>query len=600
MIMKEHLSVQNLFAAVKKGQLADFCALFAQKSGEEPRDGRGNTLLMVALKRQRWAAVDFLLEQGADVCAQNEDGASALLWSAYCGSVELCELLIAAGADVNTRTLRGFTPLMAAAVTDNLPVAKCLLQHGANAAETDARGVSAYLYALFHGSETVASCLQEQGAAVSAELAQRIVELRQQGVVRTRVCKNPFAFAFALPDMAMLRAYEELGVTYAEPELRALIPAAVKCGSTELVEWLFAKMPAAKSVAALSDMLEYALRDLNLPVADYVVEQGMLPAEVLHDICQKWVNDIVLSDSMDGVRWLMQHGLSTVKPFTFLSAMDIKNRLMVDTLLPLLRLRNYNPRHMVRRALQIGYTHVAEYILSKCEMPADVKAGMLEACMFDAVRDGSIEVMQWLLEHGASAADEELLDEALRYGTRDIVDFVLPLVKVENPARVISLAFEHGYMHVVQQVAERCGMDEEALHRAYNDALLEAAGDGRYDCVRWLLARGADVNTTDDKGRTPFNQALRCGILRQALSICQQGRYNRDVRRYRDILRLLLDHGATLQGIEKHAALPAPKMEPILLSCVRDFGTPNVPELIEDRALALDIFNRLPHTLTWI
>ena len=599
MIMKEHLSVQNLFAAVKKGQLADFCALFAQKSGEEPRDGRGNTLLMVALKRQRWAAVDFLLEQGADVCAQNEDGASALLWSAYCGSVELCELLIAAGADVNTRTLRGFTPLMAAAVTDNLPVAKCLLQHGANAAETDARGVSAYLYALFHGSETVASCLQEQGAAVSAELAQRIMELRKQGLVRTRASKNPFAFAFSQPDMAVLRAYEELGVEYSEPELRALLPSAVKCGSLELIDWLFNKIPTAKTADTLSDMLEYALRDLNLCVADYVVNQGGLPAEKMNRICQKWLNDIVISDNLDGVNWLKKHGLTQVKAFAFMSAIDNKNRPMVDTLLPLLCLENYNPRYLVRRALQAGFTHVVEHVLNTCELTPEAKAKMLEVGMFDAVRDGSVEVLQWLLEHGA-VADEELLCETLKHGRHDVVDLVLSLVDVKDPTTVISIALDRGFNHVAQQVAERCGLPDGELHCLYNTALIEAAYDGRDVDVRWLLARGADVNTTDESGRTPFNQALSRGILWQALSICQRGRYNESVRRYRDILSLLLARGATLQGIEEHAALPAPKMEPILMSAVRLFGGAFAPELIEDRALALKIFHRLPHTLTWI
>lgn len=599
MIIKEHMNVRNLFSAVKKGPLDDFYALFAQKSGEEPRDGRGNTLLMVALKRQRWAAVDFLLEQGSDVCAQNEDGASALLWAAYRGSVELCELLIAAGADVNTRTLRGFTPLMAAAVTDNLPVAKCLLKHGANATETDARGVSAYLYALFHGSVSVASCLQEQGATVSAALARRIVELRKQGVVRTRVCKNPFAFAFAQPDMAMLRAYEELGVEYSEPELLALMPIAVKCGNLELTSWLFDRIPSAKNADTLSDMLEYALRDLNLNVADYVVEQGLLTAEKMNHICQKWLDDIVISDSMEGVLWLMEHGLSHVKPFTFFSALDNKNRSMVDALLPLLRLSDYNPRYLVRRVLQTGYTHVAEHVLNTCELPAETKAQMFKSCMSDAVRDGSVEVMQWLLEHGA-VADEDLLRESLKHGNRDIADFVLSVVDVKEPATVISIALDNGFNQVALQLAERCGVSEAELLKLYNAALIEAADDGRYDSVCWLLARGADVNTTDESGRTPFNQALSRGILQQALSICQRGRYNESVRRYRDILSLLLARGATLQGIEEHAALPAPKMESILMSAVRLFGGAFVPELIEDRALALKIFQRLPRTLTWI
>src|SRR5262252_4681651 len=63
-----------------------------------------------AMRKDR-AAVQTLLQKGANVNAAQADGARAIHWAVYNGDLELVKMLVAAGADVKVANRDGSTPL---------------------------------------------------------------------------------------------------------------------------------------------------------------------------------------------------------------------------------------------------------------------------------------------------------------------------------------------------------------------------------------------------------------------------------------------------------------------------------------------------------
>src|SRR5579872_7309386 len=73
-----------------------------------------DTGLADAAKQQNKNAIRSLLSRKVDVNAPQDDGATAILWAAHWGDLEMADLLIRAGADVNRANELGVAPLILA------------------------------------------------------------------------------------------------------------------------------------------------------------------------------------------------------------------------------------------------------------------------------------------------------------------------------------------------------------------------------------------------------------------------------------------------------------------------------------------------------
>ncbi|XP_060101463.1 ankyrin repeat domain-containing protein 54 [Heteronotia binoei] len=100
-----------------------------------------------ALKRLREAAnandletVQQLLEDGADPCASDDKGRTALHFASCNGNDHIVQLLLDHGADPNQRDGLGNTPLHLAACTNHVPVITTLLRGGARVDALDRAG----------------------------------------------------------------------------------------------------------------------------------------------------------------------------------------------------------------------------------------------------------------------------------------------------------------------------------------------------------------------------------------------------------------------------------------------------------------------------
>ena len=141
-----------------------------EASGEAPPrtlDAK-SARLMDAAFRGDTAAVRALVDEGANVNAKNEAGATPLMRAVY--HPETAALLVARGADVNARSDDGRTPLLiAAGVPDADDSVKLLLDHGADpsAAAAGLLGpVTPLTEAAYAGNEAVFRLLLERGTDV--------------------------------------------------------------------------------------------------------------------------------------------------------------------------------------------------------------------------------------------------------------------------------------------------------------------------------------------------------------------------------------------------------------------------------------------------
>jgi ankyrin repeat protein len=117
----------------------------------DSKDAKGDTGLIIAIRRGDREWTGFLLNKGADPNLQGANGETPLITAARSRSttaVEMAGWLLGLGAKVDGTNRKGETPLIIAVQTGNADMVRALLEAGANPDRTDAvAGYSARDYA---------------------------------------------------------------------------------------------------------------------------------------------------------------------------------------------------------------------------------------------------------------------------------------------------------------------------------------------------------------------------------------------------------------------------------------------------------------------
>lgn len=146
--------IQQLFQLVRSDDASRLQGLFERGfNAPNIRDGKGNTLLMLASYNGQHEMTRVLLEHGGDPQIANDMGQIPLAGAAFKGDTAMARLLLEHGADVNAQMADGKTPLMFAAMFNRVEIIDLLLEHGADAFAQTSDGLTALGLTQMMGAE---------------------------------------------------------------------------------------------------------------------------------------------------------------------------------------------------------------------------------------------------------------------------------------------------------------------------------------------------------------------------------------------------------------------------------------------------------------
>jgi ankyrin repeat protein len=158
-----------LGAAIIGGHIATARALLEGGAAVDLELENGNRALAIAARRGSAEIVKLLLAFHANPKARNHSGETALQLAAWDGHAAIVQPLVSAGADPNDRDSSDATPLLAAASREKTDVVKALIQAGADVNAGGLKnGVTALLIAAGYGHITTVRTLIAAGADVNA------------------------------------------------------------------------------------------------------------------------------------------------------------------------------------------------------------------------------------------------------------------------------------------------------------------------------------------------------------------------------------------------------------------------------------------------
>ena len=131
-------------------------------------DEDGISLLFKAVQENNEAAVEFLLNQGADVHAVEDiQGSTPLLMAVNLGHAPITRLLLHAGADPEIKGVFGQTPLIRSVIEGHHDLLALLLEYGVITDRRDDSGNSALMHAIEDNQIEMAKSLIFAGADTS-------------------------------------------------------------------------------------------------------------------------------------------------------------------------------------------------------------------------------------------------------------------------------------------------------------------------------------------------------------------------------------------------------------------------------------------------
>lgn len=171
--------ISPLMWAAYRGRSEVCLALLGARADPTNKDKRGMTSLMHAAASQRPGLCPLLIAAKCDVNVQDLSGRTALLHAVdgSTGVTDTIAELLQQGANITHQDENGCSPLILASVNGVGNVAAVLLEHKADLSQKDSFGGRAIDYAKSEGHDDVLELLRE---ASRAEIARRVCERKKQ------------------------------------------------------------------------------------------------------------------------------------------------------------------------------------------------------------------------------------------------------------------------------------------------------------------------------------------------------------------------------------------------------------------------------------
>ncbi len=138
--------------------------IIEQGANLNTEDEEGNTALILAAENNQFPLVRALLKSGCTVNSQGKEGKSALHWVAQSGYIDLVLKLIEAEAGLDVPDNEGNTALIIAAQNKHQVVVKELISHGADVNKPNKSGRTALHWVAYEGVLPTVKLLLKHGA----------------------------------------------------------------------------------------------------------------------------------------------------------------------------------------------------------------------------------------------------------------------------------------------------------------------------------------------------------------------------------------------------------------------------------------------------
>lgn len=138
MFVQKQLDNRLLNAALH-GDNEEVIRVIDQGANVNHQGNDGCTPLILAITSDHETIVEILLQHKANIHIRTHSGHSALLWAAYVGRVEILKKLLRVGGNIFDKDRNGWTALAIAAMAEDAECTVALLNQGAN---SDVYGVT--------------------------------------------------------------------------------------------------------------------------------------------------------------------------------------------------------------------------------------------------------------------------------------------------------------------------------------------------------------------------------------------------------------------------------------------------------------------------
>ena len=544
---KGPFGITPLIVAAGEGQVAAVQLLLDRGADVRANTIVDGTALHAAVSAGQTDVVRLLLKRGAVASAKGMSRSETPLHlCATQGDLNIARMLIDAGAPINVRTeqLRE-TPLMAAAAAGHADIVRLLLANGALMDDRNYQGDTALSLAARRGRDDVVAALVGRGADAGNALGQPPLspeELKDP----TKVAARAAAVATASKDIVSAAADGDLKRV---KEYVSLVPAVVD-----------ARGPDGRGV------LHAAILGKHADVASFLLDHGAQTQAVFSPIEGGPLNWAVRSGSREIVDLLLSRHMSVngsdghlgPERTPLCTAVETGSKDMVQLLLA--RGADVNrpswpdvtPLHL---AAATGDVDMARILLdAKANIDAHGESRGITP-LYDAATAGQVRMVEFLLDRGADAktsfGGQTVLTAAAFAGKTEVIELltfrgfqpdVFTLVAINDVAQLKAKlrqdprvtgardGFGRTPMHLAASQANvkaigallDAGADVNARDRSGATPLQAAVGNPRREgdvegTMRLLLEKGADVNARDDIGRTPLDGPIMNPAIRGLL-----------------------------------------------------------------------------------
>ena len=435
-----------------------------------------------------------------------------LYYTSKVGLEALVSLLLAGGADPNARGGLYGSALQVAAFEGHEPIVKLLLSNKADVDEEDGLHGCALVAAASKGHESIARLLLERGADVNARRYLRGNTALQEAVRRG--------------DIRMSRLLLDRGADVNRSNIKARSEHALKTAVIRDDRDIVALLVPHASPRSLDEGIRVAASRGDWDMCQLLLSHGADWSHALYYAAREGLEEIVkqLFDKGAEVNY-KEVGYSPINPLIAAAGPGHESvlRQLVESGADGSTAGYFN--NALQAAAAGGYESIVQLLLAK---NVDVNAdGRLSTALHRAARSGHLSSVKLLLDNGAKVGAGKALCYAARAGHTSVVQElsdrgvdVNSYGDSQHPSAIQGAA-QADNLPLVQYLVRRGATVNTANGR--RSALQESAGFGNTAVVQLLLDAGAHIECRDGDDRSALHYAARTGRFETVKCLLERG-----------------------------------------------------------------------------